>query len=117
MTPKQPMTPRTYALTPSTTSREIVYTVPANHTAFINVLILTNSDTTLRNMLVEWYDASATTYQTLFDKNIQTKDSTFFDSGGNIVLEAGDQIVVTASVVDQLTCIVTSQELFDPTRN
>lgn len=117
MAPNKPTTPRTYALTPSTTSRETVYTVPDNHTGFINLLILTNSDTVLRNMLVEWYDVSAITYQTIFDKNIQTKDSTFFDSGGNLVLEAGDQIVVTASVADQITCIITSQELFDPTRN
>lgn len=108
---------RTSFLKPSTTSREVLYTCPDAHTGYLNLVILTNSDTTSRTILVEIYDTSETEYNTLFDKTVQTKDSTFFDSGGHIVLDAGDQIVLTATTADTITAIATVEEVFDKPRN
>ena len=109
---------RTYFLKPSSTSRETLYTCPNKHTSKVNTLILTNSYGSSIVMLVEYYDASTTTYYTLFDKSVATKDSVLLYSGGSIaVLESGDKLIVTAATADSITAIATVHELLDSARN
>jgi len=68
-------------------------------------------------MLVEFYDLSTTTYHTLFDRTVSQKDSVFFDSGGSVVLEAGDKLVLTATTASSITAIATVHEILDAGRN
>lgn len=68
-------------------------------------------------MLVEYYDSSATTYHTLFHETITLKHSVIFDVVSEITLEAGDALVLTTALSNNITCIATIREYFDPARN
>tara|TARA_R110002096_G_scaffold347509_1_gene540803 strand:+ start:350 stop:697 length:348 start_codon:yes stop_codon:yes gene_type:complete len=107
---------KTVFRTPATTSREIVYSCPPNHHATLSLIIFTNTDSTSRNIILEVYDLDLARYNTVFDKAVTTKDSMIFDNGEYVVLEPGDNVVLTASSADTVAVTLTVKEYLTPTR-
>lgn len=91
----------------TSTSETTVYTVPSNTTAIVNSIILANVDNTYTNTVdatVKWYDSSASTLYTLLNawRISGAGGQAIVTPGAALVLEAGDQIRVTASVANRL---------------
>ena len=106
----------TKTLKPSTTSREILYTTPNNITGFVTCVIMANDNASADVMKFEIYDSSASTYFVVFNQDVAGNDSFVF-SEGTLVLEKGDQLVLTATNADRVSVTVTVEEYRDISRS
>jgi hypothetical protein len=97
----------------TTTSSTTIYTVPGGCSALVQSIVIANEDSVTRTATAEFYDSSATSTFTLIkDAGVPTASSlNMIDRP--FVLEAGDQIRVTAgtaNVMDVLASIMLVDE-------
>lgn len=97
-----------------------IYTCPANCTAHMNLLFITNAGANASDIDVQWYRAADTKdYFILGGKNLATGEYIQFDGGAFIVLEAGDIIKVTTdntagAGIPRVDVFCTLEEFFNP---
>jgi len=97
----------------TTTSRELIYTCPKNHTTLITLLFLSNTDTANRDVTIEWYDSDEAVYYTVFGTSLSSKNYLQF-SDGYMVLNEDDSFHITAGAANVISAIISVEEIFDP---
>lgn len=112
-----PTTLRTYHLNPSTTSREVLYTCPAKHTAILKALFLANTGSSSVDTDIELNDLSNGGWHMIYHTTAAGKSTNYVTDTVLFVLEAGDQIGVTTASANSVDVILTVAEMYDPARN
>jgi len=99
----------------SSTDLTTIYTCPANFTAKIKEVWVTNVDgSSAADITLKWTDASASaTYAILSTKSVAA-DSYIQLIDTNIILEAGDIFKAQASAADDLTVSLFIEEQITP---
>jgi|TARA_R110000787_G_scaffold98791_2_gene203154 hypothetical protein len=104
---------RTKFRNPQTTAREVIYSCPNNYLGELALVIFTNEDaSTARVMKLEVYDADRAEYHTVFYESLPAIDSFIFDRGQYIMLDPGDQIVLTSTTANTISVTVTIKEVY-----
>lgn len=100
------------------TNQITLYTVPSNHSAVVKALIVSNTDSTNRNVTVKWYHAAATaTYNILENHQITANDfEAVLNDNVPIYLHAGDIVYATAATANTLLTTISVEEYYDPNR-
>ena len=100
----------------TTTNQTTLYTVPANHTSIVRALIVGNSDSSARNILVQWNDGSSTT--NIFEARAIAANSSeaLINDNAPLYLQAGNIVYVTATTADTLLTTISVEEYYDPNR-
>ena len=100
----------------TTTGQTTLYTAPANHTVAVRSLIVSNSDSSARNILVQWNDGS-TTHNIFEARQIAANSSeAIVNDNSPLYLEAGQIIYVTATTANTLLTTISVEEYYDPSR-
>ena len=97
----------------ATTARETIYTCPKNYTCLVTLLFISNSDTANRNVTVEWWHASESTYYTIFTTSVSSSNYLQF-SDGYMVLNENDRFHITAGAANVISAIISVEELYAP---
>ena len=100
----------------TTTNQTTVYTVPANHSSVVQAIILSNTDSTNRNILIQRNDGSGTV--NIFEGRVITANSSvaLVDMNSPLFLDAGDIIYATATTANTLLVTVSVEERYDPNK-
>jgi hypothetical protein len=95
----------------SSTSRTDLYTCPVSTAAVVHTLNIANvNGTSSASITIELYDASALTYYKIgYLIPVPGGSSYYFDKPLN--LEAGDKIVLTASIANYLDAVASILEI------
>ena len=98
------------------TGQVTLYTVPANHTSVVRALIVGNSDSSARNILVQWNDGSSTT--NIFEARAIGANSSeaLINDNAPLYLQAGNIVYVTATTANTLLTTISVEEYYDPNR-
>ena len=101
----------------TTTDQTTVYTVPANHSSVVQAIILSNTDSTNRNILIQRNDGASTL--NIFEARAISSNSSvaLVDMNSPLFLDAGDIIYATATTANTLLVTVSVEERYDPTRH
>jgi len=102
----------------TTTSQTLVYTVPSNYSGIVRSLIIANSDTSNRNITLEWYHADdASTHSILVGHAISGSSyEAVFNDNVPMYLHRGDKIYLTAATANTIVATICVEEYFDPNR-
>ena len=100
----------------TTTNQTTIYTVPANHSAVVQAIILSNTDSTNRNILIQRNDGSGTV--NIFEGRAITANSSvaLVDVNTPLFLDAGDIVYATATTANTLLVTVSVEERYDPNK-
>lgn len=100
------------------TNQITLYTVPSNHSAVVKALIVSNTDSTNRNVTVKWLHASASaTYSILENHQITANDfEAVLNDNVPLYLHAGDIVYATAATADTILTTISVEEYYDPNR-
>lgn len=94
-----------------------LYTVPANYDATIDFLHITNGDTAVHNLTVEWYHADSNTYHHILnDKSIPGKGVYNIITSDRLHLHAGDKISAFDGASGNLEMFISVREYYNPIR-
>jgi len=96
----------------TTTSLTTIYTVPANRTAIVKNIQISNEHSS--NNLVEVFvtDSSASATYEIFHESMAA-DSTDNAVKGSLVLEAGDVIKIQSASANKIEGMISYLEIFD----
>ena len=98
----------------TTTNQTTIYTVPANHSSVVQAIILSNTDSTNRNILIQRNDG-ASTFNIFEARAVSANSSVFLtDMNSPLFLDAGDVLSATATTAN--TILVTVEERYDPNK-
>lgn len=102
----------------TTTSQTTMYTVPNNHSAIVKALLVANTDTSNRNVTIEWYHADdASTHSILEGHQITGSNfEAIFNDNVPMYLHEGDILYVTATTANTLVVTISVEEYYDPNR-
>jgi len=100
---------KSYFVDLTTTNKTTIYTVPANTTALVKTIQLTN-ETGSTNVQVYVTDTSATTEYEISHSTMAARSTENF-AKGSIVLEAGDLIKIQAATANTVTGVVSVLEV------
>lgn len=104
----------TSAKTKTTTTKEVLYTVPTNNTGFWELLYVISTVGT-ETPKVYWYDKSKNTeYLILAGKNLGAGDYLLF-TDAIVVLQGGDEIRIEQAGTNSVTYIVTVELIQEQT--
>ena len=100
----------------STTNQTTVYTVPANHSAVVQAIILSNTDSTNRNILIQRIAGLVTS--NIFEARAISSNSSvaLVDANTPLFLDAGDVIKATATTANTLHITLSVEERYDPNK-
>ena len=100
----------------TTTNQTTVYTVPANHSSVVQAIILSNTDSSNRNILIQRNDGASTL--NIFEARAISSNSsvTLVDMNSPLFLDAGDIIYATATTANTLLITVSVEERYDPNK-
>ena len=100
----------------STTNQTTVYTVPANHSAVVQAIILSNTDSTNRNILIQRIAGLVTS--NIFEARAISSNSSvaLVDANTPLFLDAGDVIKATATTSNTILVTVSVEERYDPNK-
>ena len=102
------------AKTKTTTTKEVLYTVPSSNTGFWELLYVISADGT-NTPTVYWYDKSKNTEYIIFaGKNLGAGDYVLF-TDALVVVQGGDEIRISQSGTSTVTFIVTIELIQDST--
>jgi len=100
----------------TTTNQTTVYTVPANHSSVVQAIILSNTDSSNRNILIQRNDG-ASTFNIFEARAISSNSSVaLVDMNSPLFLDAGDIIYATATTANTLLVTVSVEERYDPNK-
>ena len=108
----------TTVLTAVGTSDTDCYEVPANHTAVVKNLMLTNANASARTFTIKIYQKTPNTTTTIITShslNTITAESVF-TMDKPLFLSAEDKITVAASHASSIVATICAEEFFDPVR-
>lgn len=98
-------------------SGDVVYTVPANFSAIIRYLLLSNGTNSTKKAYVQFYHASNGIYHYLANGLSMSGHSvTSLSSFGSLSLFEGDKIVVHKESGMDLDVSISAEEYYDPNR-
>jgi hypothetical protein len=100
---------KSYFVDLTTTNKTLIYTVPANTTAIVKTIQLTNESGNI-NVQVYVTDTSATTEYEISHSTMSARSTENFVKG-SIVLEAGDLIKIQAATANTVTGIISVLEI------
>ena len=98
-------------------SADVIYTVPANHSAIIKFLHLSNGTTSSKKAYIQFYHADDTSYYYIVN-GLSMAGHSVHDvvSGNDLALHAGDKIVGFIETGMTLDVVVSVQEYYDPNK-
>lgn len=97
----------------ATTSSQDVYTVPAQYTAEIESIIVSNKTGVTTTFTVQWYsEKNNTNYDLFYNTTIAPYSSVQLT--WSLYLDAGDKVKALASANNAITVVVKSAETFYP---
>ncbi len=97
-------------------SANLIYTCPPNHDATIDFLHISNGNTNIQNVTVQWYHADTNTYHNIVnDKSIAGKDVYNIITSDRIHLHAGDKIVAFDGA-SNLEVFISVRQYYNPSR-
>jgi len=102
----------------TTTGQTLIYTVPNNYSAIVRTLIIANTDSSNRNITLQWLHADTTTTHSILEGH-QISGSNFeaiFTDSLPLFLHEGDKIYVTAATANTIVTTICVEEYFDPNR-
>ena len=100
---------KSYFVDLTTTNKTLIYTVPANTTAIVKTIQLTNESGSI-NVEVYVTDTSATTEYEISHSTMAARSTENF-AKGSIVLEAGDLIKIQAATANRVTGVISVLEI------
>ena len=100
---------KSYFVDLTTTNKTLIYTVPANTTAIVKTIQLTNESGNV-NVQIYVTDTSATTEYEISHSTMAARSTENF-AKGSIVLEAGDLIKIQAATANTVTGVVSVLEV------
>lgn len=114
-------TTATAALTVTATaggaSANVLYTAPAFHDATVDFLHITNGDTSVHNITVQWYHADTNTYHHIINnKSVPGKDVYNIITSDRLHLHSGDSISAFDGAGGNLEMFISVREYYNPTR-
>lgn len=98
-------------------SADVIYTVPANHSAIIKFLHLSNGTNSTKKAYIQFYHADNTTYYYIAN-GLNMNGHSVFDlvAGNDLSLHEGDKIVGFIESGMTLDVVISIQEYYDPNR-
>ena len=100
---------KSYFVDLTTTNKTLIYTVPANTTAIVKTIQLTNESGSI-NVQVYVTDTSAATEYEISHSTMSARSTENF-AKGSIVLEAGDLIKIQAATANTVTGVISVLEI------
>ena len=100
---------KSYFVDLTTTNKTLIYTVPANTTAIVKTIQLTNETGSI-NVQVYVTDTSATTEYEISHATMSARTTENF-AKASIVLEAGDLIKIQAATANTVTGVISVLEI------
>jgi hypothetical protein len=100
---------KSYFVDLTTTNKTLIYTVPANTTAIVKTIQLTNESGNV-NVQVYVTDTSTTTEYEIAHITMAARSTDNF-AKGSIVLEAGDLIKIQAATANTVTGVISVLEI------
>ena len=98
-------------------SANLIYTCPPNHDATIDFLHISNGNTNVQNVTVQWYHADTNTYHHLLnDKSVAGKDVYNVIGSDRIHLHAGDKISAFDGASNNLEVFISVRQFYNPAR-
>ena len=96
----------------------IIYTCPANFTAVVQLLALSNKDTSDRTFDLSYTPSGGSAQQLLdaFSVAVATNIVYVFDDGKPFFMNAGDVLSGVGSSANQIIAIASIEEYYDPSR-
>jgi hypothetical protein len=104
----------------TTTNQTTVYTVPANHSAVVQAIILSNTDSTNRNILIQRVTgADVPLTSNIFEARAISSNSSvaLVDANTPLFLDAGDVVKATATTSNTLLITLSVEERYDPNKS
>ena len=99
-------------------SADVIYTCPPFHDATIDFLHVSNGDTAVHNVTLQWYHADTNTYHHLInDKSIPGKDVYNVVTSDRIHLHAGDSISAFDGASGNLEVFISVRQFYNPARS
>ena len=100
----------------TTTNQTTLYTVPANHSAVVQAIIISNTVANNRNILIQRNDG-ASTFNIFEGRAVTANSSTaLLDMNSPLFLDAGDVISATATTANTLLVTISVEERYDPNK-
>lgn len=102
----------------TTTSQTTIYTVPSNYSAVVRLLIVSNTDSSNRNVTIRWYHADDASTHTILGNHAVSGNSyeVVLDANRPLYLHAGDIFYATAGTANLLETTISVEEYYDPHR-
>jgi len=100
---------KSYFVDLTTTNKTLIYTVPANTTAIVKTIQLTNESGSI-NVQVYVTDTSAAIEYEISHSTMAARSTENF-AKGSIVLEAGDLIKIEAATANRVTGVISVLEI------
>lgn len=98
-------------------SANTVYTCPANHTAKVELLFVSNRGSGNKTVSIRWHDNSASANYYIVGGYVVSAYSYLMLSGAYLVLNAGDYITITPEAGSSMDATVSVEEFYDPASN
>jgi len=96
------------------TAQTTIYTVPANHSSVVQAIIISNTDSSARNVLIQRNDGSST-YNIFEARAIASNSSeALINLDSPLYLDAGDIVYATATTGNTLLVTISVHETYDP---
>ena len=98
-------------------SGTVLYTAPANYSAFARYLHLSNNSTSTQKMYIQFYHKDDNAYHYVANGLSMAGNSVYnLVNGGTFNLHQGDQLVAYSTSSGSLDVIVSFEEYYDPVR-
>ena len=98
-------------------SANTVYTCPANHTAKVELLFVSNRGSGNKTVSIRWHDNSASANYYIVGGYVVSAYNFLKLSDGYLVLNAGDYITITPEAGSSMDATVSVEEFYDPASN
>ena len=107
----------TISATAADASSNVLYTCPANHDASIDMLIVSNNNTSTKKAYIQFYHADTTTYHYLVKDHSIAGNTTYnVLENSTMHLHAGDKITLYGQTTNTLEATISLKEFYNPNR-
>jgi hypothetical protein len=103
--------------TSGSASGDVLYTVPNNHSALVDFLLISSGNANNTHIYIQFYHNEDTTYHTIVNKLAMTNNSIQQLMGGvRLNLHQADKLVCYTDSTGNFDVTVSVEEFFDPVR-
>lgn len=108
----------TISATSTGASATVVYTCPSKHDSTLDLLLISNNNSSNKKISVEFLDSSASSYKFLVkDRTISANSSlNLLESGAALHLQSGDKIVASGETTNTMEVTVSVREYYSPNK-